>query len=354
MKMAPPARSAAQAGDEKGGQDSAQTLRQETEQAHKLLRDAKTLRRASLISIDSENEHKLVEVRTGCCGMDPTTGRGKQLHLIQMLLLPFIPIMALITQNVVNMLTVLEHQYDMQESIDQVQISTDLGNVTEALQSERAEIAFFLFTNGSVIRRNLSEHFQYTNLLIDDLQWPDFRIDDELFQNKILFRIRLDDFRNKIAKFDFDEKYSIESGIEFYNKANYIFLDQLTREIKEKDASGVWRLLLAYKNMIRAIEHLGISMVFGEQYYGRGELDQSSYIEFVTNDALGQDFLNQSQNFAYWIKDRDRVEKLIMNEMRDSNSQVFLGIAVLCTVLLISPIIILLVRMVTRTLQAST
>ena len=45
-------------------------------------------------------------------------------------------------------------------------------------------------------------------------------------------------------------------------------------------------------------------MVFGEQYYGRGELDQSSYIEFVTNDALGQDFLNQSQNFAYWIKDR--------------------------------------------------
>ena len=60
--MAPPARSAAQAGDEKGGQDSAQTLRQETEQAHKLLRDAKTLRRASLISIDSENEHKLVEV----------------------------------------------------------------------------------------------------------------------------------------------------------------------------------------------------------------------------------------------------------------------------------------------------
>ena len=52
--------------------------------------------------------------------MDPTTGRGKQLHLIQMLLLPFIPIMALITQNVVNMLTVLEHQYDVQESIDQV------------------------------------------------------------------------------------------------------------------------------------------------------------------------------------------------------------------------------------------
>lgn len=79
---------------------------------------------------------------------------------------------------------------------------------------------------------------------------------------------------------------------------------QLTREIKEKDASGVWRPLLAYKNMIRAIEHLGISMVFGEQYFGRGDLDQSSYIAFVTNDALGQDFLNASQNFAFWIGTR--------------------------------------------------
>ena len=50
--------------------------------------------------------------------MDPTTGRGKQLHLIQMLLLPFIPIMALIIQNVVNMVTVLESQADMQKTIE--------------------------------------------------------------------------------------------------------------------------------------------------------------------------------------------------------------------------------------------
>lgn len=52
--------------------------------------------------------------------------------------------------------------------------------------------------------------------------------------------------------------------------------------------------------------------------------------------------------------DRDRVEKLIMTEMRDSKSQVLLGITVLCIVLVISPIIILLVRMVTRTLQVHT
>lgn len=160
--------------------------------------------------------------------------------------------MALIIQNSINMVSVLEYQNDMQETIDQVrkgrererlihnesdilrhihslsppqvQISTGLGNVTEALQSERAEIAFYLFTNGSIIRRNLSEHFAYTNSLIENLKWPAFRIDDQLFQNKILFRIRLDDFRDKITKFDTP---NIEAGIAFYNRANYIFLDQV-------------------------------------------------------------------------------------------------------------------------------
>ncbi|XP_063615713.1 uncharacterized protein LOC134788841, partial [Penaeus indicus] len=347
----------------------------------------------------------MVEVKTGICGLDPTTGRGKQIHLAQMLLLPFVPIMALIIQNSINMVSILEYQNDMQETIDQVQISTGLGNVTEALQSERAEIAFYLFTNGSIIRRNLSEHFAYTNSLIENLIWPSFRIDDQLFQNKILFRIRLDDFRDKITKFDTP---NIEAGIAFYNRANYIFLDQLTREIKEKDASGVWRPLLAYKNMIRAIEHLGISMVFGEQYFGRGDLDQSSYIAFVTNDALGQDFLNASQNFAFWIgtryqalqKDypwysnitrrrleilgrekiqpdfekateyfyamlgyldalqkvqyeiRKTIEQTIVREVQASNSHVVIGIALLAVVLIISPVIIILVRMITRTLQA--
>ncbi|XP_043196646.1 uncharacterized protein LOC122367528 isoform X2 [Amphibalanus amphitrite] len=343
----------------------------------------------------------------GCCGLDPTTGRGKQIHLAQMLCLPFIPIMALIIQNAANMISVLQYQYEMQETISQVQISTGLGNVTEALQSERAEIAFFLFTNGSVIRRNLSEHFQYTNQLLDDLKWPKFRIGDQLFQNKILFRIRLDDFRDKITRFDTP---SIDAGIQFYNRANYIFLDQLTREIKEKDASGVWRPLLAYKNLIRAIEHLGISMVFGEEYFGRGDLDHNSYLSFVTNDALGQDFLNASKSFAYWIKDRyqllqydypwysnitrrrkeivtrvkiepdfekateyfyamlgyldslqkiqyeirGKIEKTILSEVRASNSHVVIGIILLVVVLIISPVIIILVRKVTRTLQAFT
>ncbi|KAG1671931.1 Atrial natriuretic peptide receptor 1 [Nymphon striatum] len=380
---------------------------------------------------EDEEVANLVEVKTGCCALDPTTGRDRKIHLIQMFL-PFVPIMALIIQNSINMVTVVGYQNSMQETINQivmspnehrgssmpekqanhqlgcgsrVKISTGLGNLTEALQSERAEIAFYLFTNGSVVRRNLSEHFAYTNILIDELVWPKFEVTDKLFHNKILFRIRLDDFRDKISRFDAP---SIDAGIEFYNKANYIFLDQLTREIQEKDRSGVWRPLLAYKNLIRAIEHLGISMVFGEQYFGRGNLDHTSYLNFVKHDAFGQHFLNASKTFEFWINDRyenlqheyawytnitrrreeillreeiepnfekateyfyamwgylDALQKIqyeirlkikntILGEVQASYIHVTVAITILVVVLIISPVIIFLVRMVTRTLQA--
>ncbi|KAG1661238.1 Atrial natriuretic peptide receptor 1 [Nymphon striatum] len=362
---------------------------------------------SSMMSMDSVDQERLTEAGAGCCGVNTcmnTAGKDNKIHMIQVLL-PFVPIMALIIQNCINMVNVVQYQRSMQETISQVKISTGLGNLTEALQSERAEIAFYLFTNGSVVRRNLSEHFEYTNSLISTLKWPKFRIKDKLYHSKILFQIRLDDFRDKISRFDAP---SIDAGIEFYNRANYIFLDQLTREIKEKDSSGVWRPLLAYKNMIRAIEHLGISMVFGEQYFGRGSLDHSSYLSFIKNDALGYDFLNQSQNFESWIKKRYtalqelypwtanitrrrleiiervnvkpdfekateyfyvmlgyldilqkiqyeiryKIENTIMAEVTSSNSRVVLGIVILVIVLIISPVIIFIVRMVTNTIQA--
>ena len=51
--------------------------------------------------------------------------------------------------------------------------------------------------------------------------------------------------------------------------------------------------------------------------------------------------------------DRHEVENTIREGVRALNSEVVVGLALLVIVLLISPIIILLVRMVTRTLQAS-
>ena len=73
-------------------------------------------------STDVMEESSLVSVNTGCFHVSPATKRGKRLQLLQMLLLPFIPIAALIVQNCFTMnqaikaqreATTIEHQVNL-------------------------------------------------------------------------------------------------------------------------------------------------------------------------------------------------------------------------------------------------
>ena len=61
-------------------------------------------------STDVVDESSLVGVNTGCFHVSPVTKRGKRLQLLQMLLLPFIPMAALIIQNCLTMNYAIEAQ----------------------------------------------------------------------------------------------------------------------------------------------------------------------------------------------------------------------------------------------------
>ncbi|CAG7833043.1 unnamed protein product [Allacma fusca] len=71
-------------------------------------------------SVGSESS---VRVRLGCCA-DWTWNRGRKFQMIQMIVLPFIPIVALITQNIVSLYGVLEYQQDVADIDKQVMFLT--------------------------------------------------------------------------------------------------------------------------------------------------------------------------------------------------------------------------------------
>ncbi|GLH12245.1 Atrial natriuretic peptide receptor 1 [Gryllus bimaculatus] len=79
-------------------------------------------------------------------------------------------------------------------------------------------------------------------------------------------------------------------------------LNHLTNQIKETDNSGVWRLLIAFKNILRAIENMGIAVVYGINYFGRGSLKTNNYINYVRHEALGSDLLNSSFTYVPSLK----------------------------------------------------
>jgi len=77
------------------------------------------------------------------------------------------------------------------------------------LQLERGEVAFYIYTNGSMSKANLTLRFQLTDEALNNMTlWTDIRVanafpngtedDDEVMLNKTSFHLRLKEFRNQI------------------------------------------------------------------------------------------------------------------------------------------------------------
>lgn len=109
----------------------------------------------------------------------------------------------------------------------------------------------------------------------------------------------------------------------WYMQVNNAMLDHLTKQIKESDKSGIWRwekwtfislnliiilfhadsYLIGFKNLIRAIENIGVSAVYGINYFGRGHLATDGYINYIKYDTVGKDLLNSSLTYVPYLRD---------------------------------------------------
>ena len=69
------------------------------------------------------------------------------------------------------------------------------------------------------------------------------------------------------------------------------------------------RYLIAYKNLLRAIENIGIAVVYGIRYYGTGRITHDNYVQFIRHDALGFEYIDQSKNFVPQVNITIDVEK---------------------------------------------
>ncbi|CAB4057328.1 Speract receptor,Guanylate cyclase 32E,Receptor-type guanylate cyclase gcy-28,Receptor-type guanylate cyclase gcy-1,Receptor-type guanylate cyclase gcy-4,Soluble guanylate cyclase gcy-35,Receptor-type guanylate cyclase gcy-20,Heat-stable enterotoxin receptor,Olfactory guanylyl cyclase GC-D,Atrial natriuretic peptide receptor 2,Atrial natriuretic peptide receptor 1,Receptor-type guanylate cyclase gcy-13,Retinal guanylyl cyclase 2,Receptor-type guanylate cyclase gcy-12,Receptor-type guanylate cyclase Gyc76C len=272
---------------------------------------------------------------------------SQRLHMIHMLLLPFLPIAALIIQNTTALFELMHYQKEVTWIGKQVDGVTLLEKFITNLQRERAEVAFYIFTNGTqTLELNLTTRFPA--------------------------RPRHEDFRQKIDNNDGD----INAILKWYKVADAIFLTQLSSEIKLTNKSSVWRYLVAYKNLLSAIENLGIAVVYGIRYYGQGNITEDNYIQFIRHDTLSSEYLNKSQNFvkevrqdlnelkqkgnSYKTWEKSRLE--VMHRLSRKQASPFEAFryyqatyryteVVLVLVLIISPVIILLVRNATLTIQ---
>ncbi|XP_017835379.1 uncharacterized protein LOC108594751 [Drosophila busckii] len=250
-----------------------------------------------------------------CCSAaarNPAIKTGRRLQLMQMIILPFIPILALIVQTSLTLQEILEYRVDVAGIETQVTIATDLGKVVTRLQLERSEVAFYIFTNGSKQRANLTQRFANTDHALNNMTtWSEISVptapdedededDKEVMLSRADFQSKLNDFRERVRKDPEDS--SITEVMNWYTAVNRGLLHHLNEQIKETDSSGVWRYLVGFKNLLKSIECQNIATSFGIRYYGRGPLTAENFVSYVRYEFMAREMINSTLNYAPMLK----------------------------------------------------
>jgi len=69
--------------------------------------------------------------------------------MTQMIVLPFIPIVALIIQNLLGLYTVITYRNEVADIDRQVERTLSVGRFVTEIQRERSEVSFLVFTDTS-------------------------------------------------------------------------------------------------------------------------------------------------------------------------------------------------------------
>ena len=249
------------------------------------------------------------------CGITPTTKRGHNIYMACMLLIPLIPIFALITQNVILLNDIIIRRTDLIDSEGSVERSDEAALLVSTLQKERSEALFSLFVDNNIatqisIGLDLKARFLQTDKALENVKNWRSPEGAEMFRSKLRFQIRLDDFRKKVIENNETNadksELVVEDAMGFYNYATRVLLDDLTNIIRSSNGSSTWRFLITYKNVLRAIESIGIEMSFGIRYQATGKLARKNIGKFIEQHKLSQEYLLQSETFLSNMRDKMR------------------------------------------------
>lgn len=183
-----------------------------------------------------------------------------------------------------------------------------LSRFIMTLQLERAAVTLAVFVDarrGSIT--DLSEEYTETDRMLNEVTWRQFG-DEKIFENKLRFQIRIDDFRERVllvATLVSKNASSLRSSgesiigdrevLEFYTLGTSRMLTALEIALAEAQSGSNWKILMSYFNMLQLIESSGIGMSYGLRFFSKGKLIDEDIIAFVRTNALMYEYYKQTR-----------------------------------------------------------
>ena len=72
-----------------------------------------------------------------------------------------------------------------------------------------------------------------------------------------------------------------------------------------------YRDMLVYKNLLRAIDNMGINSAYGFKYYLKGNLSEKEKLTFLRTQVTSKEYLQQVKNFSPYMRKK-------VNNLEDS------------------------------------
>ena len=184
----------------------------------------------------------------------PTSRQGYLAYMFIMILIPLLPITALITQNVINLNSIIARRADLIDSDNSVEKSDETARFIANMQQERSIALMLTFLDDDFdaetkkINFDIDTQMLKTDVALENIS--DWRSPDgvDILRSKLRLQIRIDDFRElqQDRKSRKNEVVAFEI-LQFYTFVTRVLLDDMSAIIRSSNGSSTWRYLVTYK-----------------------------------------------------------------------------------------------------------
>ncbi|XP_050079437.1 uncharacterized protein LOC126567249 [Anopheles maculipalpis] len=336
----------------------------------------------------------------GCFKFNPSSRNARKLFMTHMLIVLLIPIASVVMQ---NMILLQQHVKSYSETVladEEMGLTINITRLLNVIQHERMSLVFYMLTgnNRSQVERSVENTNDALGHLREDLNYllPAGIANQTLIAEmskarKVMLGVNAPE----------NETFTGLDYFEPYNALNRYVISQIVRSTGSSISSTVWRQFVVYKNLIEAIESINIAAILVLQFMRNGYLGLADYAQFVRRDAAAMDYIASAQNFMtslniisgaefqvmqYWrnqvlinmsaayrrdalmeyyhsvttilknlqmVQDQIQtdVKATILEEIHSARKHQSISIGLVVVIFIISPILVLMIRVATSTIQ---
>ncbi|XP_070574174.1 uncharacterized protein [Ptychodera flava] len=247
-----------------------------------------------------------LDSRASLPGHSSDFGAVTKRKLFSMICLTTIPVAALVTYTLANLITGMNSEKDQSSLTKRIHESiVDAGELVHRLQIERGTTALYISSKGAdEVLLSLQEHYEKTDSAINSItNWNEMLVTfsdghTEAFISKEAFRDRLNVYRDSVDP----NKTHPREEIYFYTAFIDHIIHWLNRDFGSYEEGQLWRSLVSYEMIILAKEHAGVERALGGVYFASGGFSEyRDFVWFLRQSILAQEFLERATAYSSTI-----------------------------------------------------